>query len=639
MADDLATLRHRLKAAGYSPIPCEGKRPPMKGWDEKINANDDEIQLWSRLYPLATNTGVFTRLVPTIDVDILAPEAAKAVEMLVRERHEEHGNILVRFGLSPKRAIPFRTDEPFAKITRNVIAPNGSAEKLELLGDGQQFIVAGIHPHSRQPYTWFGGTLTETKREMLPYVREGDARDLVDLAVGILVNDFGYTLPPERPKDRANGDPGGTADWGHYLDAIHVGRDLHESTLVLSAKLIASGMGEAAAVNLIRSELERSEVLRDQRWQDRYDDIPRLVAGMAGKPKRGGQEQPQGPLIKTSADFIAGFVPPDYILDGILQQGFLYSLTGATGAGKTSITLRLAASTALEKTFANRETRKGRVLYLAAENPDDARMRWIALGQHMGFDPNRIDVFFSDRKFTISKMMPTLRGELERHGGEFGLVIIDTGPAFFEGDDENSRAQMGSHAKMFRDLIDVVPGRPCVIVNVHPVKNAAPDNLQPAGGGSFLNEVDGNLTASKTESAVDLHWQGKFRGPEFAPMHFLIRTVTHQDLKDKKGRLIPTCLAEWISEAASEEIAKAKVDDENRVLELISRDPKITWEKIAIAMGWKLHNGDPNRTRAGRCIAALVKDKLVKKTRSRTQVTAEGKKALNGGEEEDGERS
>jgi hypothetical protein len=311
----------------------------------------------------------------------------------------------------------------------------------------------------------------------------------------------------------------------------------------------------------------------------------------------------------------------------------VHSLTGATGAGKTSITLRLAASTALGVMFAGRETEKYRVLYLAAENPDDARMRWIALAQHMGFDPNTIDVFFGDWKFAISKMMPALRSALEKHGGEFGLVIIDTGPAFFEGDDENSRAQMGSHAKMFRDLIDVVPGRPCIVVNCHPTKNAAPDNLLPAGGGTFLNEVDGNLTAAKTESTVEMHWQGKFRGPDFAPMHFLIRTVTHQDLKDKKGRLLPTCLAEWISEQATEEIAKARADDENRVLNLISQDPKITQEKIALAMGWKLHNGEPNRMRAGRCIVALIKDKLVKKTRTRLQVTDEGKKALNGGED------
>lgn len=36
------------------------------------------------------------------------------------------------------------------------------------------------------------------------------------------------------------------------------------------------------------------------------------------------------------------------------------------------------------------------------------------------------------------------------------------------------------------------------------MKNAAPDNLLPAGGGNFLNQVDGNLTATSSPSGVIL---------------------------------------------------------------------------------------------------------------------------------------
>jgi hypothetical protein len=69
-------------------------------------------------------------------------------------------------------------------------------------------------------------------------------------------------------------------------------------------------------------------------------------------------EYERQPLIKSSKEFVAEFVPPDYLVDGLLQEGFLYSLTGATGAGKTAITLRLAASIGLGAGFANRETKK-----------------------------------------------------------------------------------------------------------------------------------------------------------------------------------------------------------------------------------------------------------------------------------------
>jgi hypothetical protein len=359
-------------------------------------------------------------------------------------------------------------------------------------------------------------------------------------------------------------------------------------------------------------------------------------AGSNGhKPDAQFNGKPHEParLIKSSREFVAGFVPPDYLVDGLLQEGFLYSLTGATGAGKTAITLRLAASIATGVTFANRETKKRRVLYLAAENPADVRMRWIALAQQMDFDADAIEVFFIEGSFKISDMGDRLKQEAERCGGEFGLVIIDTGPVFYEGDDENNRTQQGRHAAMLRELIDIIPGRPAVIANVHPVKNAAPDNLLPAGGGSFLNQVDGNLTAAKTDNTTELHWQGKFRGVEFGPMHFMLKTVTHERLKDSRGRLMPTVVCDWISDTVKEEIAKQKTGDEDRVLAFIEGDPKASIAVLAAKMGWTLFNGDPHKTKVVRCLKSLASAKLVKPTRSgHYRLTDAGLEALKGTE-------
>jgi AAA domain len=340
-------------------------------------------------------------------------------------------------------------------------------------------------------------------------------------------------------------------------------------------------------------------------------------------------DEPAPLLIKTSKQFVADFVPPDYTVDGLLQEGFLYSLTGATGAGKTAITLRLAASTALGVVFAGRETKRRRVLYLAAENPDDVRMRWIALSQHMHFDIDAIEVFFVEGVFKISEAKDRLREEAEKLGGDFGLVIIDTSPVFYEGDDENNRKQQGNHAVMLRELINVIPGKPTVIANCHPVKNAVAENLLPAGGGNFLNQVDGNLTAAKTDSTTELHTQGKFRGVDFAPMHFLIKTVTHERVKDSRARLIPTVICEWISDKEKENIAAQRVSDEDAVLKIIADDLKATQPSIAIKMNWRLHSGEPNKMKAGRCIKALLKDKLIKETRRGNYIlTGDGKKAL-----------
>jgi hypothetical protein len=345
------------------------------------------------------------------------------------------------------------------------------------------------------------------------------------------------------------------------------------------------------------------------------------------------RQRDQGPLIKSSATFITDFVPPEYVVVGLLQRRFVYSFTGMTGSGKTSIALRPVASVALGIPFAGRDTEKVRVLYAAAENPDDVRMRWIALAQQMDFDPTEINVYFTDRRFKISEMKDLLRAEAEAIGGEFGFIVIDTSPAFFEGDDENNRWQMGTHALLLRSLTDTIPGRPCVFACCHPTKNADINNLLPAGGGTFLNEVDGNLTCIKTESASEVHWAGKFRGPEFGPLSFLLKTVTHQDLKDSDGRLLPTVICEALSDQAKDRIVETKGKDEDAVLALINPNSKITYRDIAAKMDWKLYSGEPHKTRAEQCVKSLIQARLIKRTRNGSHtLTEEGKATLAEGQ-------
>src|SRR5262249_52280437 len=120
----------------------------------------------------------------------------------------------------------------------------------------------------------------------------------------------------------------------------------------------------------------------------------------------------------------------------------------------------------------------------------------------------------------------------------------------------------------------------------------------------------------------------KFRGPEFAPMNFLIKTVTHQELKDSDGRLLPTVICEALTDQASEDIAAAGRKDEDQILALIDADPKVSLSKLAQSMNWKLHDGGPNKMRAKRCVDSLKGDKLIKETRCRYVLTDEGKKAL-----------
>ena len=122
-------VRQALVDRGYVPIPVMGKMPPFKRWQKVENVSRPMLEAWGRNWPRASNTGILTKFTPTLDTDILNEPAAIAIEELSRERFEERGYILPRIGRPPKRAIPFRTLDPFAKITVNLIAADGSTRR------------------------------------------------------------------------------------------------------------------------------------------------------------------------------------------------------------------------------------------------------------------------------------------------------------------------------------------------------------------------------------------------------------------------------------------------------------------------------------------------------------------------------
>lgn len=333
-------------------------------------------------------------------------------------------------------------------------------------------------------------------------------------------------------------------------------------------------------------------------------------------------------LIKSSEQFVHGFVPPDYVLDGILQRRFVYALTGKSGAGKTALLLLLAAHIALGRAVGNCEVEQGRVLYLSGENPDDVRMRWIAMAQQLDFDIETIGVHFIDGRHRVSVVKESMREELESIGG-VSLIVVDTSTAYFEGDDENSNTQAKNHALMLRSLTDL-PGGPCVVVACHPTKNAPEDNLLPRGGGAFVNEMDGNLIIRKTDNISELHWQYKFRGPDFTPLSFQLREVTHERLKDSKGRLLPQVIAAPLSEAAEAEIAKVVRSREDQLLLMLDSHPQASTAELAKLLDWKMRNGNPYKMLVARLLKSLAapKIKLITKERDGYVLTPKGLKAI-----------
>jgi hypothetical protein len=186
---------------------------------------------------------------------------------------------------------------------------------------------------------------------------------------------------------------------------------------------------------------------------------------------------------------------------------------------------------------------------------------------------------------------------------------------------------MGHHARALRRLT-TLPGKPTTLVCCHPVKNASNENLLPRGGGSFVAEMDGNLCCQKSDRIVDLHWQGKFRGPDFAPIGFQLATVTCDKLQDTKGRLVPTVTAKPLTETLRTELHVEQRRDEDALLVLLNTTPGGSIASLAEALGWQFIDGRPARSRVQRALKRLKDWQLIKPERGNDYaLTEKGKTA------------
>jgi hypothetical protein len=337
-------------------------------------------------------------------------------------------------------------------------------------------------------------------------------------------------------------------------------------------------------------------------------------------------------LMQSSAEFVAGFIPPDYLIDGLLQRCYVYSFTGPTNSGKTAIALLIALCVALGLDLAGRAVEKGRVLFFAGENPDDVRSRWIKLCEAIHVDPASVDVVFMPHTVHLSdsKIRKQI-DEAAEERGPFSLLVVDTSASYYSGDDENDNVQLGDHARMLRTFVDL-PGGPTILVTCHPAKNPDMTNLIPRGGGAFLAEVDGNLVALKEKGAmvVEITTHGKWRGPEFSPFPFKLVTADSDKLVDSKGRKIYTVYAESISNEEQDDIEKQGRSNQDELLQTMLEHPGLSMNELAKKLGWKTVDGRTNKRRVQIDIEALRKSKLVEHRRDgHYALTSKGEQEAN----------
>jgi predicted transcriptional regulator len=314
------------------------------------------------------------------------------------------------------------------------------------------------------------------------------------------------------------------------------------------------------------------------------------------------------------SDLLADYVPPKYLIERLFKEGYLYTLTGLTGSGKTAIALYIAWCVALGLPIGERKTNgDGRkVIYFAGENSDDVTQRLCGIIEESGdILPSNFAVMPLAGREAAERSI----AESITDGVDIALVIVDTSTAYFAGEDENNNTELLAHAKWLRSFSKRLPGNPTVLVCCHPTKFAGEESMIPRGGSAFTNEVDGNLGCIKKGDFSVALQVGKYRDVPFPEIPFKRFVVFPQRLKEK----MPTILARH---ASAEELTQNKGElksDDMRVLEVLAEDSAISFSNLAIKLVWTNKRNEADKSRAQRAIKRLRGAMLIDRENSVTQ--------------------
>lgn len=240
-------------------------------------------------------------------------------------------------------------------------------------------------------------------------------------------------------------------------DKITNGENLHESLRSLSASYAAKGMAEVDIVAALRSRLDKSVERGTDRWQERYDSVPRLVESAVQKfqtelapPARDQESTGRSPVELHELDIqrIISTEPPprDFLFidaegSRIMPEGEGCGMAGAGGGGKSTVALDLAISLTTGERWLNhyRPERRVPVFFFTKEDDGDEihRRIWRITGRNPAalkyeglhiFSLLGVNFPLTEQIHPLGIMegsaVDTIVEIVNQHGGD-GLVILD----------------------------------------------------------------------------------------------------------------------------------------------------------------------------------------------------------------------
>jgi len=162
----------QLFGNGFTPLPADGKAVKLKGWREFQLPSDEAKRTNFIDKNKYKNIGIRTGEVLAIDNDSDDPTEARRIRQIVFDICGP--TPFIRQGRYPREVYLYSMATPVPKI---------EVGDVEILGDGQQVIIHGVHPLTQKPYVWHHASLLDATLEDLPQLELEALYDFVE-AIG-----------------------------------------------------------------------------------------------------------------------------------------------------------------------------------------------------------------------------------------------------------------------------------------------------------------------------------------------------------------------------------------------------------------------------------------------------------------------
>ena len=574
--DAKVSERSKMFARVGKPGDGRGKAPGVLGYGGEwfgmdfVNYVFDETDL-PRWRQMGAGVGIKTGDgLAGIDADAPNIEHAR----IIKDEIESFlGKLPVRIGRYPKALYLCRVEGDF-KYQR--VDFGGENDRVEILYDKKQFVASGIHPATREAYSWPQGLpafsdlpvipaaklveLLERLARLLPAAKvsapEGGGEQvdqeklkgdpaLVAKAVRATPNtsknfstresyrDFGYAIKASIPDDpdqafeiysewcgRWEDDEHGRtndlviveSDWRRMKPPFRIGADY----IYRKAEKFSDGQFSIADL-----------------W---FEEIP-----------------PEKPLTDDGAecDDDEPSVPPQMLIKRIVPKQGVCFVGGQSGAGKTFMICDMAVSLASGADFFRHKVKeKVGVVILAGEGRSTLKRR-IKAARTMKADYGALPIRWwgdipnlkekTGFEATVRRLRASAKIFQDRFGVRLGVIFVDTVAACFSMKDENDNSEATEITKVLAAL-----GRAlgCVVIPVHHYGKGQETGLR--GASAWRANVDVVLSVTCTRNqvtgATSEHYLSlaKARDGEEGPIApFALRTVVLG--VDEDGENVTTC--------------------------------------------------------------------------------------------------